>query len=112
MYHMLTAFKLAEGADIGACRQALEKFDAHLREHNLVTRTGPVGRRHRHEIMDTDDGRDQDYYFIMSFDDLAHCDASVAYIQRAERPCRDIHEALWALIHDPVFTCWEDLEPE
>jgi hypothetical protein len=110
MYRMLTCFNLAAGASIGEFQQSLDALTEHLRALDLVESSGPIGRRHRHVIMDTDDERDHEYFFLMNFRNLAQCDAAVAYISPGDEPADAIHKAVYARIVDPVFICWEDLQ--
>ena len=90
-------------------RQSLTDFTAHLGEIELVHSTGPIGRRQRHEVMDTDSERDHEYYFITSFRDRPQCDRSVEYILRHTEPAESIHRAVYSSVKDPIFICWEDL---
>lgn len=109
MFHMLTFFDLRPGLSIDEFRVSLDHFTAHLREIDLVQSMGPIGRRQRHEVMDTDAERDHEYYFTLSFRDRAQCDRSVEYVLRLEEPAESLHEAVYSGVRDPVFTCWEDL---
>ena len=109
MFHMLTFFDLKPGISIDEFRRSLAEFTAHLSEIELVQSTGPIGRRQRHEIMDTDSERDHEYYFIVSFRDRAQCDRAVEYILRHEEPADSIHNAVYSGVQEPIFTCWEDL---
>lgn len=109
MFHMLTCFNLAAGASVADFNQSLNAFSSHMQSQGLLESTGPVGRRQRHPVMDTDDERDHEYFFIMSFRDRAQCDRAVEQIQSSEQPGDSIHEAVYAEIRDPVFICWEDV---
>ena len=109
MFHMLTCFNLKPEISMDAFLQPLTEFTAHLRDIALVHSTGPIGRRQRHPIMDTDSERDLEYYFIMSFQNRAQCDRAVEYILRHKEPAESIHKAVYSSIKDPIFICWEDL---
>ena len=109
MFHMLTTFDLKPGLSIDQFRQSLDKFTAHLREADLVQSTGPIGKRQRHEIMDTDSERNHEYYFIMSFQDRDQRDRAVEQVLRHEEPSESFHSAVYLSVHDPIFTCWADL---
>ena len=109
MFHMLSCFDLRSGVTIDEFRQSLDALTKHLQDIDLVHSTGPVGRRQRHPIMDTDSERDHEYFFIMSFRDRAQCDRAVDYIQPRQEPGNSIHEAVYSKIAEPVFICWEDL---
>jgi hypothetical protein len=109
MFRMLSCFDLKPEISMDGFRQSLADFTAHLREIDLVHSTGPIGRRQRHKIMDTDSERDHEYYFITSFRDRAQCDRAVEYILRHDEPVESIHKAVYSSVKDPVFICWEDL---
>ena len=79
-----------------------------MRQLDLVVETGQVAERRRHPIMDTDDARSHQYFFTMSFRDVAQCDAAVRHIQAHHADPDQIHRAVYGLIVDPIFTCWED----
>ena len=106
---MLTCFNLKPAVSIDDFRQVLVDFTIHLEELGLVDRTGPIGRRQRHPVMDTDKERDHEYFFIMSFRDHAQCDRAVDYIRPRKGPGEVIHKALYSKIKDEIFICWEDL---
>ena len=105
---MLSSFNLNPGTDIDSFTKSLHRLDQLLRNEGLIQSTGAVGRRQRHEVMDTDD-RDHEYFFVMSFKDRAQCDLSVAVIYEGQEPLKSIHHAVWSMVSQPVFTCWEDI---
>ena len=109
MFHMLTFFDLEPEISIEEFRQALAEFTARLGQMDLIHSTGPIGRRQRHEVMDTDGERNHEYYFVLSFRDRAQCDRAVELIFRHEEPEETIHNAVSSIVHEPIFTCWEDL---
>ena len=109
MFHMLTFFDLKPGTSIDEFRQSLSAFIAHLSKIDLLQSSGPVARRQRHKIMDTDSERDQEYFFVVSFRDRARCDLAVEHLLRHEEPAESIHNAMYSGVHEPIFTCWEDL---
>jgi len=109
MFHMLTCFNLKSGITIDEFRQSLAEFTQHLQKIDLVHSTGPVGRRQRDTIMDTDDERDHEFFFITSFRDRAQCDRAVEYILPHEEPGESSHKAVYSKVQDPVFICWQDL---
>jgi hypothetical protein len=109
MFHMLTCFDLEPEASLDEFREALARFTRHMKDIDLVERTGPIGRRQRHPIMDTDDERDHEYYFIMSFRDRFQCDRAVEYILPRKQPVESIHSAVHTRVKDPIFICWEDV---
>ena len=54
MFYMLTAFNLREETTLEDFESALRTMSAQLSEEGLLESTGPIGRRHRHPVMDTD----------------------------------------------------------
>jgi hypothetical protein len=109
MFHMLTCFNLKPEVSIGEFSQSIADLTKHLKDRELIHATGPIGRRQRHEIMDTDSERDHEYFVIMSFRDREQCDRSVDYVLPHEEPVESIHEKVYSKVADPVFICWEDL---
>ena len=109
MFQLLTCFDLEAEIPMSEFRQRLADFTAHLKGLELVHSTGPIGRRQRHPIMDTDSERDHEYFFIMSFRDRAQCDCSVEYILAKEHPGESLHRAVNESVKDAIFICWEDL---
>ena len=109
MFHMLSCFDLKPGDTIEDFKPSLEEFDRYFRTIDLIHSTGPIGRRQRHPVMDTDDERDHEYFFVTTFRDRKQCDRSVEHIYAAEEPGKSIHAGIWHKVTHPVFTCWEDL---
>ena len=109
MYHMLTCFNLPPGTTVDEFRQTVDEFTAHMRGIDLVVSAGPIMRRHRHEIMDTDGERDHEFSFVTTFMDRAQCDRAVDYIRPKEESGHSGHTAVYTGVADPVFTCWEDI---
>ncbi len=109
MFHMLTCFNLKPAVSIDEFRQSLADLTTYLEELELVYRTGPIGRRQRHPIMDTDRERDHEYFFIMSFRDRAQCDRAVEHILPRREPGESVHKAVYSKVKDEIFVCWEDL---
>jgi hypothetical protein len=106
---MLTCFNLKPGETIDAFRDALAELTAHLAEEGLVDRVGPIGLRQRDTIMDTDDERDHQYFFIMTFKDREQCDRSVQYMYQEDEPADTLHKRTYSKITDPVFISWVDI---
>lgn len=110
MFHMLTCFNLKPGETIESFHESLAELTAHLKEMRLVDTVGPIGLRQRDTIMDTDDERDHQYFFIMSFTDREQCDRSVEYMYREKEPADGLHKRTYGKIQDPVFISWLDIE--
>ncbi len=108
MFHMLTCFNLETPTTVDQFSKALSAFDEHMKSKGLLEKTGPIGRRQHHPIMDTDDERDHEFFFIMSFRDREQCDRAVELIESAAEPDSSIHKAVYANIRDQIFICWED----
>jgi hypothetical protein len=109
MFHMLSCFNLKPGITVGAFEQSLTEWDEYLRSIDLAHCAGPIGRRDRHPIMDTDNERDHEYFMIMTFRDRTQCDQSVEHVKCGEEPGNTLHHAVWQKVIDPVFICWEDI---
>lgn len=109
MFHFLSCFNLKDDTSLDEFRSALHVLHGHLKDLDLLEETGPIGRRVRHPVMDTDEERDYEYYVVMSYRDQAQCDASVEYIQGHKEPGLGIHDAVNQKIADAVFVCWEDV---
>ena len=108
MFHMLSCFNLSPGESIDDFRESVEQLAAFLKGKDMLASLGPIGRRQRHPVMDTDDERDHEYFFIMSFADRDQCDRAVEHMYRHEGKGDTIHKAVYGRIADPVFICWED----
>ena len=109
---MLTCFNLSDGVSLEEFDTSLRRFSNDLIDQDLLASTGPVGRRHRHPVMDTDTERNHEYFFVMCFDDLAQCDEAVKQFQSGRPDMEPDHIALQTMVHDPVFICWEDILQE
>ena len=82
MVHLLSAVKLKSSVSFAAFAEAIRQLSASLEQQQLLTTTGPIGKRFPHPIMDTDEA-DLETFFIMSFEDRDQLDRY-------------------------RFTCWED----
>lgn len=109
MFHMLTCFNLKRGESIESFRDSLAELTAHLNERDMVQQVGPIGLRQRDTIMDTDEERDHQYFFIMSFADREQCDRSVDYMYRKTEPVESLHRLTYGKVQDPVFISWVDI---
>ena len=109
MFHMLSCFDLKPSVTIDEFQQSIAKFTTHMQELGAVESISSIGRRQRHPIMDTDNDRDHEYFFILSFRDRDQCDRAVDYILPHEEPDETIHNAVSSKIANPIFICWEDL---
>ncbi|MEM7633672.1 MAG: hypothetical protein AAF299_03865 [Pseudomonadota bacterium] len=108
MFHMLCCFDLKPEFQLADFRQAFADFTAHLRAHDLVESSSPVGIRQADTILDTDSERDHQYFSIMSFRDRIQADAAVDYIAVNGMSEDTTHHITYAMVDDPVFICWQD----
>ena len=108
MFHMLTCFDLRPGVELGAFRQALVDYTAHLRELGLVESNSPIGRRQSDTILDTDGERDHQYFTIMTFQDRGQADAAVDFIKAHPELGHSIHHAVYSKVQEQIFICWQD----
>jgi len=106
---MLSCFDLVKGVSISEYQESNSCFSKHMEGLGLVQSTGPIGRRNRHPIMDTDKERDQEYFYIMSFLDVDQCNRAVKYIQSKAESGDSIHSSVSSKIENHVFICWEDV---
>ncbi len=109
MFHMLTCFNLKPEFQIDEFRRVASDFTTLMKDRQLVRSMSPIGRRQSDTILDTDDERDQEYFFIMSFQDRAQSDLAVELILSREEPGTSIHNGVNSMITDQIFICWEDL---
>ena len=109
MFHMLTCFNLESGTSIEEFRRALDELTERMVGLGLLNSTGPIGRRQRHPVMDTDDERDHEYFFTMSFVDREQCDRAVEHMQSQNAPDDALHRATYEKVSNPVFICWQDI---
>lgn len=111
MFHMLSCINLKSSVSIDEFKDAVAEMTALLKSQDLLLATGPIGRRQRHPVMDTDAERDHEYFFVMSFEDSAQCDRAVAHVYRKEKPADSVHRTIFAAVEDDaVFICWEDVK--
>ena len=108
MFHVHTTFFLAADTGIDEFRTSLDSFSQLMQDLGLLENTGPVAERCKHPIMDTDAERDHQYFFTMTFRDREQCDAAVNHIQGMREGSHAIHEAVYANVVDPLFSCWMD----
>ena len=54
MFHMLSCFNLKPEISLERFHRSIADFTTHMVTIDLVDSNGPIGRRQRHGIMDTD----------------------------------------------------------
>jgi hypothetical protein len=109
MFHMLSWFNLKPGISADEFCESVALFTTHLTDGGLICSAGPIGRRQSETILDTDEERQQEYFFSISFRDRAQSDRAVEHIFRHEEPTEAIHTAVYSKVTDEIFICWEDL---
>jgi len=55
MVHLFSAIKLKSSVSAAAFTEAIRQLSASLEQQQLLTTTGPIGKRLPHPIMDTDE---------------------------------------------------------
>ncbi|MGI9265542.1 MAG: DUF6614 family protein, partial [Gammaproteobacteria bacterium] len=106
---MLSCFNLKAGTELEVFRQSVAEFTSHLADNELIHSAGPVGRRQRDTIMDTDSERNHEFFLMLFFLDRAQCDRAVEHLLSFAEPANGIHKAVYAQITDQVFICWQDI---
>lgn len=106
---MLSCSNLKDDEDIDTFRSAFADFVAYMKSVELVEDSGPIGRRRSDTPMDTDDGRDHEYFVVMSFKDCPQVDAAYTYILKHIEPGETSHNGVYKKVENPVFICWQDL---
>ena len=109
MFHMLSCFNLNPGVEIDEYSRSLLSFSKLMIKNDMLHSIGKIGKRVRHPIMDTDEERNQQYYFTMTFKDRNQCDRGVDYIHAHLQPGDDEHRAMYEMVTDPIFICFEDV---
>ena len=112
MFHMLSRFNLPPDEDISSFCGRYRAFAEQMQRLDLLVEAGPIGCRQRDTPMDTDAGRDHQYFSIMTFRDRAQVDAAYAHILAHIGPADDAHNHVYTRVADPVFTCWQDLDAD
>ena len=110
MLHMLTCFDLKPAHTLEAFEQSLDQFTDQLRALDLVEHRGPVGRRVRDTILDTDTERSHQYFMLMQFRDRAQSDKAVSYIQSESEPTDSTHRTMYSMVENMIFICWQDIQ--
>ena len=107
MVHLLSAVKLKSSVSAEVFAEAVHQLSTLLEQQQLLSATGPIGKRYSHPIMDTDEA-DLDTFFVMSFESRAQLEAAVAHMTATEDLSTDQHRQLWNQMDSYRFTCWED----
>ena len=106
MVHLLSAVKLKSSMSAEGFAEAVQQLSASLKQQQLLTHTGPIGKRYLHPIMDTDEA-DLDTFFVMSFESRVQLEAAVAHMTPRKICYRSTSPTLNQM-DSYRFTRWED----
>ena len=107
MVHLLSAVKLKPSVTAATFAETVRQLSASLEQQQLLSTTGPIGKRFPHPIMDTDEA-DLDIFFVMSFESRAQLEEAVTHMTGSEDLSSETHRQLWDQLDSYRFTCWED----
>ena len=96
MVHLLSAVKLKPSVSAVTFAETIRQLSASLEQQQLLSTTGPIGKRFPHPIMDTDQS-DLDTFFIMSFESRAQLEEAVTHMTSSEGLSSETHRQLWDL---------------
>ncbi|MEM7359908.1 MAG: hypothetical protein AAF431_12480 [Pseudomonadota bacterium] len=109
MFHMLSCFDLRPGVSLAECQKSFLQYGEYMVDLGLVDSSDPIGQRDTDTILDTDEGRTQQYFQLMHFTDKDQSERAVAYIKSMQEPGKSIHQQLYAKLENMVFVCWADI---
>lgn len=110
MFHMLTCFNLKSGIELDAFKSALDDFVDYMAGIGLVESTSPIGARQSDTVMDSDNERDHEYFFTMTFRDRGQVDEAVTLLYAHEGQSEAAHHSVYSKVKDQVFICWQDVD--
>ena len=108
MPYLLNQFTLKPNVSRERFDTAWAAFIDHLVTEDLARGSTPNYVRHANSGFDTDEGRDHQIMSLISFRDQAQADAAWDAIETRAKPLDRLHVAVFALVHEPVFTFWDD----
>ena len=108
MPQLLNQFDLKPQIDRARFDAAWGPFIAHLIDMDLAVGAGPLMTRHPDSGFDTDEERGQSLLALIQFRDHAQADAAWAAIEGNVQPLARLHRTVFAMVHDAVFTFWDD----
>ncbi|MDU8943644.1 DUF6614 family protein [Ovoidimarina sediminis] len=108
MPQLLNQFDLKPGVTRARFDAAWEAFIAHLLAQDLAVSGGPLMARQPGSGFDTDSAREYSLMGLIAFRDQAQADAAWEAIETRAEPLGQLHRAVFALVHDPVFTFWTE----
>ena len=93
MVHLLSAVKLKPSVTAATFAETVRQLSASLEQQQLLSTTGPIGKRFPHPIMDTDQS-DLDTFFVMSFESRAQLEEAVTHMISSEGLSSETHRQL------------------
>ena len=93
MVHLLSAVKLKPSVSAATFAETIRQLSASLEQQQLLSTTGPVGKRLPHPIMDTDQS-DLDTFFVMSFESRAQLEEAVTHMTSSGGLSSETHRQL------------------
>lgn len=106
-YQLLNQFALKPGVDRARFDAAWAAFAAYLIDEDLAVSVGPLFNRQPQSGYDTDDARAHNLLAVIGFRDKAQADAAWDAIEARAQPLGRLHAGVFGLVHDPVFTFWQ-----
>lgn len=107
MVYLLSAVKMKPSVSAAKFAETIRQLSASLEQQQLLSTTGPIGKRFPHPVMDTDE-TDLNTFFVMSFESRAQLEKAVAHMTGSEDLSSETHRQLWDQLENYRFTCWED----
>lgn len=108
MHQLLNQFDLKPGVTRARFDAAWKSFVDHLIAQNWAVSAGPVFTRQPGSGYDTDEVRSHQLMAVISFRNQAQADAAWVAIETRVEPLGRLHRAVFSLVHDPVFTFWQE----
>lgn len=108
MPQLLNQFDLKPQIDRARFDAAWAPFIAHLIDTDLAVGAGPLMTRHPDSGFDTDEERRQSLLALIQFRDHAQADAAWAAIESNVQPLAHLHRTVFAMVHNAIFTFWDD----
>ena len=104
---LLNLFNLKPSVERAAFEEAWQAFGGYLVEADLAMECGAVRERVPTSGYDTDEDRAHALMALITFRDQAQADAAWDAIEANAPPLAPLHRAVFARVHDPIFTFWD-----
>ncbi len=108
MPQLLNQFHLKPGVTLPDFQAAWDRFAKQLLESDLASTVTPIFHRVPDSGYDTDTARSHDLMSVIAFRDQAQADAAWDAIEHEKAPVFPLHQSVIRLVHDPVFTFWQE----